>query len=76
MAKRPKIAVTTRLELATNRFYLARDYTEAIAAFGGTPLMISLIPDVDYIASVMEGVDGVLLPGSDSDVDPLLYGQE
>jgi len=76
MAKRPKIAVTTRLELGTNRFYLARDYTEAIAAFGGTPLMVSLIPDGDYIASVMEGVDGLLLPGSDSDVDPLLYGQE
>ena len=30
----------------------------------------------NYISSVMADLDGVLLPGSDSDVDPLRYGAE
>lgn len=65
-----------RLELETDRFYLARHYSEAIEAAGGAPVHISLIPDRDYISAIMDGLDGVLLPGSDSDVDPLRYGSE
>ena len=37
---------------------------------------ISLIPNSDYVDSVVDGLDGILLPGSDSDVDPLRYGQQ
>src|SRR5256886_4731278 len=73
---RPRIGITTRLELATDRFYLARDYSEAVEAAGGAPVHISLIPSRDYISTIMDGLDGVLLPGSDSDVDPLRYGAE
>ncbi len=73
---RPRIGITTRLELATDRFYLSRDYSEAVEAAGGAPVHISLIPRRDYISTVMEELDGVLLPGSDSDVDPLRYGAE
>jgi len=65
-----------RIELATNRFYLAREYSEAVEAAGGLPVHIPLIPNPDFIKSVMAHLDGVLLPGSDSDVDPLRYGQE
>lgn len=76
MTKRPVIGIPMRIEIATDRFYLSRHYSEAVAAAGGTPLHISLIPDPEYIESVVEHLDGVLLPGSDSDVDPLRYGQE
>jgi putative glutamine amidotransferase len=62
--------------LESNRFYLGRDYSEAVEAAGGTPVHISLIPRLDYISSVMDELDGVLLPGSDSDVDPLRYGAQ
>jgi len=65
-----------RLELETERFYLARHYSEAVEAAGGAPVHLSLIPKPDYISAVMAGIDGLLLPGSDSDVDPLRYGQE
>ena len=65
-----------RIELPTDRFYLSRFYSEAVAAAGGAPLHISLIPKVDYLSSVVEGLDGLLLPGSDSDIDPLRYGQQ
>ena len=73
---RPRIGITMRIELETNRFYLARYYSEAVEAAGGVPVHISLIPERDYIQALMENLDGVLLPGSDSDVDPLSYGHE
>jgi len=73
---RPRIGITVRLELSTNRFYLARDYSEAVEAAGGLPVHIPLIPSPDFIKGVMASLDGLLLPGSDSDVDPLRYGHE
>jgi putative glutamine amidotransferase len=65
-----------RIELATDRFYLSRFYSEAVEAAGGAPVHVSLIPKPDYVNSVVEGLDGILLPGSDSDVDPLRYGAQ
>lgn len=76
MIVRPKIGITMRLEIETRRFYLGRDYSEAVEAAGGDPVHIGLIPRRDYISSVLAGLDGVLLPGSDTDVDPHLYGEE
>lgn len=73
---RPRIGITMRIELETDRFYLSRHYCEAVEAAGGAPLHISLIPNSNYIAAVTDGLDGILLPGSDSDVDPLRYGHE
>jgi putative glutamine amidotransferase len=74
--QRPRIGIAMRIELSTDRFYLSRHYSEAIADAGGAPLHISLIPEPEYIAAAVEGLDGVLLPGSDSDVDPAHYGRE
>ncbi len=73
---RPLIGITMRHELETERFYLARHYGEAVAAAGGVPVHIPLIPDPELIGAVVERLDGVLLPGSASDVDPLRYGRE
>lgn len=65
-----------RYESETQRFYLARYYSEAVEAFGGVPVHLSLLPRADYVRAAVERLDGVLLPGSASDVDPLLYGRE
>ena len=73
---RPRIGITMRIELETDRFYLSRHYSEAVEAAGGAPVHVSLIPNADYIDSVLDGLDAILLPGSDSDVDPLRYGQQ
>lgn len=75
MELKPRIGITMRIEHTTDRFYLARFYSEAVEAAGGLPVHISLIPKADYVDSVVEELDGLLLPGSDSDVDPLRYGQ-
>jgi putative glutamine amidotransferase len=74
--QRPRIGITMRIELETNRFYLSRYYSEAVEAAGGLPVNIPLIPRADYVAGLMDSLDGVLLPGSDSDVDPQRYGRE
>jgi putative glutamine amidotransferase len=76
MARRPFIGITTRLEDETRRFYIGRDYCDAILAAGGTPVQIPLIPDPDHVEDVMSRLDGVLLPGCDSDPDPALFGED
>lgn len=73
---KPLIGITMRHELETERFYLARTYSEAIEAAGGVPVHIALIPRREYIEALIDEVDGILLPGSASDVDPLRYGRE
>jgi putative glutamine amidotransferase len=65
-----------RLEMETHRFYLGRDYSEVIEQCGGIPVHLGLIPKAEYIAAAMDGLDGILLPGSNTDVDPHLYGEE
>ena len=74
--KRPRIGITMRLEMATRRFYLGRDYSEAIEAAGGVPVHISLIPKPAFVAEILADLDGILLPGSNTDVDPHYYGEE
>lgn len=65
-----------RLELETRRFYLGRDYSEALEAVGGLPVHVPLIPNEEFINEVLAGLDGLLLPGSDSDVDPSYFGED
>lgn len=76
MKQSPKIGLTTRLELETDRFYLGRHYSEAIENFRAVPLHLSLIPKRTYISESLKHLDGILLPGSDTDVNPLIYGEE
>ena len=76
MERRPRIGIPMRIDHPTERFYLSRHYSEAVEAAGGAPVHISLIPNAGYIDAVVDGLDGILLPGSDSDVDPLRYGQQ
>ena len=74
--RNPLIGIPMRLETATRRFYLGRDYSEAVEGVGGVPLHIPLIPNRRYIAETVKCLDGILLPGSDTDVEPLKYGEE
>lgn len=76
MVAYPRIGLTMRLEQATRRFYLGRDYCEALENFGAIPLHVGLIPKKEYIREALKNLDGILLPGSDSDVDPLRYNEE
>jgi len=57
-----------------SRWYLQPTYFEAIAAAGGVPVMLPLMPQA--APEMVARLDGILLPGSDSDVDPARYGVE
>lgn len=74
-ATRPLIGVTTRLN-EEHTFYLRRYYAEALAAAGGVPVYIPLIPDRGYLTALAAQLDGLLLSGSNSDLDPSYYGEE
>ncbi|MBS1793943.1 MAG: gamma-glutamyl-gamma-aminobutyrate hydrolase family protein [Acidobacteria bacterium] len=76
MARKPVIGISMRLELETDRFYLGRDYSEALESLGAIPLHFSLIPNPQYLSEIVRRTDGILLPGSDTDVDPWLFGEE
>lgn len=72
---RPLIGITTRLD-DKNKFYLRRYYSEAVAAAGGAPVLIPLIPDREYLTALTDRLNGLLLSGSASDLDPDYYGEE
>jgi putative glutamine amidotransferase len=72
---RPLIGITTRLS-AEETFYLRRYYAEAVEGAGGAPVYIPLIPDRAYLSALCERLDGLVLSGSNSDLDPVYYGEE
>lgn len=51
-----------------------RYYSEAVQRAGGEPVVVSL-KDPEHLGGVLAGLDGFVLPGSPSDVDPKEYGQ-
>ena len=73
---RPLIGITTYLDLAESSFYLRLYYAEAVAAVGGDPVYLPLIPDKAYLLSLAARLDGLMLSGSNSDIDPVHYGEE
>jgi putative glutamine amidotransferase len=73
---RPIVGIPCRYNWNTFYYELRETYAEAIYAAGGTPLLLPLIPEDDYIESVMAHVDAICLSGAVNDVDPLRYEQE
>jgi putative glutamine amidotransferase len=54
--------------------YLSRHYPDAISASGGLPVMIPLLASPEIVRDLAERLDGILLTGNHSDLDPALYG--
>jgi len=51
-------------------------YLAALHAAGATPIIIPLHEHQDRVANLLEGVQGVLLPGSRYDVDPQRFSED
>ena len=73
MAK-PWIGIPTRFqdEHTTGKIRL---YLEPVLASGGLPVMIPTFCSPDVLAEYTTRLDGILLPGSTSDIDPARYGE-
>lgn len=73
---KPLILINLCTKSGDDMFYIRRGYVEAIMAAGGIPVGLPLVADRDYAARVAEIADGILLPGSLTDVDPKYYSAE
>ncbi len=73
---KPIIFVNLCTKSGDELFYIRRGYLEAIHAAGGIPITLPLMANRDYAERVCDLADGVLLPGSLTDVDPKLYNAE
>ncbi len=52
-----------------------RDYSEAIVAAGGIPLLLPIIKDKNDVELLLKKIDGLLLTGG-NDVSPQRYGED
>lgn len=64
------------MDAGKDQFYLRKQYSEALFNAGATPVLLPLIAERDYARELVAGTDGILISGSNSDVDPHRYGQE
>lgn len=72
----PLIGLPSRMDPGTDTQYLSRHYADAILDAGGIPVIIPLLEKPSALRSLAETLDGILLTGSSSDVDPQAYGAE
>jgi putative glutamine amidotransferase len=72
--KKPWIGIPTRYHDKTEYIGQIRHYLDAVLWAGGLPLMIPSLGDREVIREYVERVQGILLPGSPTDIDPKHYG--
>ena len=73
---KPIILINLCTKSGDDMFYIRRGYLEALMTAGAIPITLPLMADPDYASHVAELADGVLLPGSLTDVDPKHYREE
>ena len=74
--KKPFIGIPTRYHEKSEYVGQLRHYLDAILWAGGLPLMIPLSTDAEIIRAYAERIDGILLPGSPTDIDPTRFGAQ
>ena len=72
--EKPWIGIPTRYHEKSEYIGQIRHYLDAILWAGGLPLMIPTLDDRGILKEYVERVDGILLPGSPTDIDPKHYG--
>ena len=71
MTAAPIIGVTVDSD-ESGAYVLRRNYTDAVAAAGGVPLLLTHA--VESVERVLGLIDGLLVTGGDFDVDPAMFG--
>ncbi|MCL4705947.1 gamma-glutamyl-gamma-aminobutyrate hydrolase family protein [bacterium] len=72
-----KPVIGIQMQKLPEQFYyrLSYKYTEAIYAAGGIPIMLPLIAEQDYVDHIWPLLDGLILSGCQTDLDPKRYGE-
>lgn len=74
--EKPWIGIPTRYHEKSEYIGQIRHYLDAILWAGGLPLMIPTMADRGVISEYVSRVQGILLPGSPTDIDPKHYGAD
>jgi len=69
------VGMPARMDPGKDSQYLSRYYTDAVLAVGGTPIIVPLVEAPESLRPLAENLDGILLTGSHSDVDPASYSE-
>ena len=72
--EKPWIGIPTRYHEKSEYIGQIRHYLDAILWAGGLPLMIPTVGDPAIVREYVQRAQGILLPGSPTDVDPKHYG--
>jgi putative glutamine amidotransferase len=70
----PVIGMPAQFDADAQVQYLNRRYPDAIDESGGVPITLPLTAAAEAARSTAENLDGILLTGSNSDLEPSLYG--
>lgn len=73
--RRPIIGILPDVDTAEALCRLRLTYVQALLGAGAAPIVLTPIPASDVRRQVAELLDGLLLTGSHSDVDPRRYGE-
>ncbi|HEX4997168.1 MAG TPA: gamma-glutamyl-gamma-aminobutyrate hydrolase family protein [Terriglobia bacterium] len=71
---KPVIGVVGKHDEKREYINQGQKYLNAVTAAGGLPVIIPPVTDRRLILEYAEQLDGVLLPGSSTDVDPAIFG--
>jgi putative glutamine amidotransferase len=74
--EKPWIGIPTRYHIESETIGQIRHYLDAVIEAGGIPLLIPTTDSAALVSNYLKRVQGVLLPGSPTDVDPSRYGEQ
>src|SRR5436190_5609778 len=74
MAK-PWIGIPTRFRDSGEPVDEIRRYLDAVIWAGGLPVMIPTFAPLSVVEEYRKRLDGILLPGSPTDIDPAIFGE-
>jgi len=75
MAK-PWIGIPTRFQDSGEPVDAIRRYVDAVIWAGGLPVMIPTFAPLPVVQDYRDRLGGILLPGSPTDMDPAIFGEE
>lgn len=71
---KPWIGIPTRYHAASESIGQIRHYLDVVLASGGIPLLIPTVEEESVVLDYLSRIDGILLPGSPTDIHPSHYG--
>src|SRR5437868_3240543 len=73
--RKPWIGIPTRFRDSGEAVDEIKRYLDAVFWAGGLPVMIPTYAPLDQARDYFDRLDGILLPGSPTDIDPAIFGE-